>query len=371
VLAWFKEHGTAEFAQFVYRSWLDAVAKLDKADTVAKVDEVEAHVLAWLKQHGTAEVARFVYESWLEAVTKLGKADTAVKVDKIEAHVLTWLKEHGTAEFARFVYAAWLNAGLSADQIRGSMVEWFNANPGHAESDYVIKAWLEATRDFASVRRFALLWLKSNTKNIDAVFVLKFIARDPNLPMDAVEDVLAWCANFPDNFDSICRIGPILSRFAEGTLERRLTVGALLVLEHVQTDWLTDQGVRVATLATIAALARKIPAVPDIESRLDSVHAPLFRRSPIYSIKYVSGTPSFALDPILVHYVASMIRRKVIDVDADRNAIEQFADWLAAWPVDRKKTLRSAVQELELAHPIPNVWARVGVTGSGPPSRVN
>ena len=76
-------------------------------------DTIKAHVLAWLKEHETAESAQFVYHSWLDAG---GDADT------IKEHVLAWLKEHETAENAQFVYHSWLM--LEATPIRSKSMSW-------------------------------------------------------------------------------------------------------------------------------------------------------------------------------------------------------------------------------------------------------
>ena len=239
------------------------------------------------------------------------------------------------------------------------MTGWFSENPGHQQSDFIIKAWLEATGDFAPVRIPALSWLKQNTSNPDAVFVLKFITRDPNIPPDAIEDIISWCTNFPSNFDAICRISPIFSRFASGTLDRPLIDAALLVLEQVQVDWLTDKGVRDATLATIGGLAWKTRSVGDIEPRLDPIHVNILLNSSAYSTNFVASTPKFALNPALAQHVASMIARKVIEPEAALDALARFADWLAAWPPDRKYMLSPALQSLEQNCPIPGLWSRV------------
>ena len=362
LLAWLDKHGTAEVAQFVYKSWLDAAATLEKTDTAAQIAKVETHVLAWLGKYDTAEIAEFVYQSWLDAAATLDKTDTAAQIAKVETHLLAWLDKHGTAEDAQFVYKSWLDAGGSADRIRGSMLGWLRENLGYQNYDFVIKAWLESTHDFASVRIPGLSWLKQNTKNPDAVFVLKFISRDPDLPPDAIEDIISWCTNFPNDFDAICRISPIFGRFASGTLERPLIDAALPVLEQVRVDWLTDKGVRVATLATIGALAWKARSVDNIERRLDAIHKNILLNSSAYSRHFVARMPSFALNPALAQHVASMIARKVIEPEAAMDALVRFADWLAAWPPDRKRMLRPALQSLKQNCPIPGLWSRVGVT---------
>src|SRR5207253_285300 len=107
----------------------------------------------------------------------------------------------------------------------------------------------------------------------EAVFVLKFITRELELPPDTIEDIIFWCTTFPDDFDSICRIQPIVSHFAAGIQENSLVEAALTVLEHVRSDWLIDKGVRSATLGTIGVLAWKLRFFPDIEPRINAIHA--------------------------------------------------------------------------------------------------
>ena len=56
-----------------------------------------------------------------------------------------------------------------------------------------------------------------------------------------------------------------------------------------------------------------------------------------------------------------MIARKVIEPEAAMDALVRFADWLAAWPPDRRKMLRTALQSLEKCCPIPGLWSRVRI----------
>ena len=362
VLGWLGKHDTLEAAGFVYKSWFDAAAKLDKSECAEKFGKVEGHVLAWLGKHDTLEAAGFVYQSWLDAAAKLDKSECADKFGKVEGHVLAWLGKHDTLEAAEFVYKSWLDAGGLSDLIRSPMVRWLDANLGHVRSDFIINAWLAATRDFATVRTSALAWLKQNKTNPDAKFVLKFVVRDRDLPLETIEDVIFWCTNFPNTLDTICRIGPMFSRFASGPLEKRLTEVTLLVLEHLEANWLTDKGAREATIGTIALLAWKPRPIDNFEARLDAIHAKLLLHSSAYSPGFVANAPKFVLNPALPRHVSGMIRRKIIDPETDLSALERFADWLAAWPPDRKPLLQAAIKALEQSCPIPGLWARVGVS---------
>jgi hypothetical protein len=360
VRAWLGLQEKSDVAQFVYRSWLDAAAKLEPPECLDKIDKVEGHVRAWLGVHETSEVARFVYKSWLDAAAKLDPKECLDKIGKVEAHVRAWLGLHETSVIATFVYKSWLYAGGSVDVIRNSMMRGFSANLDHEQTDFMVKSWLEVTRDFDAVRVPALLWFKRNRGNRDAVFVLKFIARQRELPLDTIEDIIFWCTTFPDDFDSICRIHPIISHFA-GAQEKRLIETALLVLEHVDTEALTDKGVRCATLGTIGILAWKLRFFPDIEPRIDAIHANILLNSQAYSPSLVPGTPSFVFNPVLARHVALMLERKIVDPVRHASALERLADWLAAWPLGRKKLLQSAIQMLQQSCPTQGVWGRVGI----------
>jgi hypothetical protein len=144
-------------------------------------------------------------------------------------------------------------------------------------------------------------------------------------------------------------------------LERPLIDAALLVLECVKTQWLTDKGVRDATMAAIGVLAWKIRFIPDIESRLDHVHAKVLLDSGSYQASFVANTPIFALNPTLVQHVADMAKRNIIDPAKHVSALERFADWLAAWPEERKPVLRSAIISLAQSCAIPGLWERAGI----------
>ena len=362
-LAWLGKHQTSEDARFVYKGWLDAAANLDKPECLGKIGKVEAHVLAWLREHETSKDAQFVYRSWLDAAANLAKPECLHKVGKVEAHVLAWLGKHEMSEDAGFVYKGWLDAGGSIDRVRVSIFDWLAANFDSDQTDFLLKAWLEATRDFNSVRVPALQWFKRNKDKLDAVYVLKFIVRERELPSDAIEDVIAWCTTFPHVLDSVCRIFPILSHYGSGTLEKPLIDAAMLVLEHIRMDWLTDKGVRDATVATIGVLAWKLRFISDFGSRLDDVHANVFLSPATYQAAFVPSTPNFVLNPALAQHVVGLVERKIIDPVRHRSDFERFADWLAAWPPERKRSLQPAMQVLERSCAIPGLWKSVGALG--------
>jgi hypothetical protein len=154
----------------------------------------------------------------------------------------------------------------------------------------------------------------------------------------------------------------MFSRFASGPLEKRLTEVALLVLEHLKAKWLTDKGVRNATVGTIGALTWIPRPIDNFEARLDAIHANVLLHSLAYSPVFVANAPNFVLNPALPRHVSDMIKRKIIDPETDVTALERFADWLAAWPPGRKPLLRAAIKALEQSCPIPGLWVRAGVT---------
>ena len=276
--------------------------------------------------------------------------------------MVTWLDEHGISEHARFIIESWLKAEGSADRIRDLIVGWLTANPAHQEFDFVIKTWLEATRDFATVRTLALSWLNQNTSSPDAVFVLKYICRERDLPSDTIKDVISWCTNFPDDPNTVSRIGPMLSHFAIGALEKPLIECSLLVLEGIQTEWIINDFFWYSALSMIGTLAWKIRFSDDIEPRLDAIHANVLRHSDAYSVALGRDTPPFVFNPVLARHMSGMIARKIIDPEVDCDALERFADWLAAWPSERKEKLRPALHSLERICPVPGLWSRVSGT---------
>ena len=359
---WLREQETSAAASFVYGAWLDTAAKLDSSACKENVGKVEAHVLVWLGPHGTSPEAGFVYQSWLDTAAKLDSSACKENVGKVEAHVLAWLGPHGTSPEAQFVYKSWLDAGGSVEVVRALTLAYLAANADHPGNDFVLKAWLEATDDFKAVRDHALQWFKRNRQNAEAVYILKFISRERELPSDAVEDIVVWCTSFPDTLDSVCRIGPVISRFASGALEKPLVDAALLVLNRVNMDWLTDKGVRVATVATIGVLSWKSRFDLGIALRLDDVHSKVLLNPVAYHAALVPETPRFALNPSVAQHVAGMIERRIIDPARHADALERFADWLAAWPPDQRDRLIQPLNALKRNCSRPDLWNRVSVT---------
>jgi hypothetical protein len=85
----------------------------------------------------------------------------------------------------------------------------------------------------------------------------------------------------------------------------------------------------------------------------------MLRGRVLYSKNYITKAPTFVLNPSLAQHIASMLERKIIDPVSDLDALERFADWLAAWPIERKPLLHVALKMLEQNYPIPGLWSRV------------
>jgi hypothetical protein len=85
----------------------------------------------------------------------------------------------------------------------------------------------------------------------------------------------------------------------------------------------------------------------------------LLRATSVYEMENAATTPQFVLNPALAQHVLDMVARRVIQIPADVIFLERFADWLAAWPADRKEMLRPAIRALEINCPIPKQWERV------------
>jgi len=148
-------------------------------------------------------------------------------------------------------------------------------------------------------------------------------------------------------------------------MERPLIDAALVVLERVQVSWLSDAGVRYATLATIGTLAWKSRFFPDIEPRLDRIHAEVFKHPSAYSRELDDS--AYVANPALVGHVAEMIARGTMVPQSTMAPLERFADWLAAWSPERKEKLRPALTLLNESCPLLDWWSRVGLRDLGPP----
>ena len=206
--------------------------------------------------------------------------------------------------------------------------------------------------------------LRRNLKRPEPLHLLKFILRQPNLPLGIAADAAVWCRIHADNPECVTRLGTLLTFYAKDDARAPLTDIALDVLERIEPGDLANEFIRAATIATIGQTAWIQNANGDFKAtpglRLRAVHAYLLQESDMYRPGLYVLEPSFMRKPPLVHHVAHLVQSGALNRAADRDKIEQFVQWLATWPADEKPRIASAVIRLAKLLYRPDLAQRIG-----------
>ncbi len=340
VLTWIKNFGEIEEAQFVYRAWLDAGGQRDIVDY---------HVVAWIKIFGEFETAQFVYRAWLDA---------GGQRDIIDHQVLAWIKAFGEFETAPFVYRAWLDAGGQRDLIDHKVVTWIEKHGTTENAKYVYDAWLAADGDFEKISSSCLAWFDAHDQTIEAGFVLKYIARQHALPASSLRAAIRWCILFAQSPDAVWRIMSLLQNYVHECEAIAIVRAFLLLIRTLSKDRLRadlqntsetkkDEDSALLSKFVISSLARSLDVVglDDIDrEELLAAHADLLKNSKMYETACAAGEQH--VYPALIHHVAELIERGMVDLQQDKGALIRFQKWTQAWPANARKDLELAISIL-------------------------
>jgi hypothetical protein len=336
--AWLKEHATAPEAGFVYRAWLDAKGG---------IEPVREHLVAWLKEHATALEAQFVYKAWLDA--KGG-------IEPVREHLVAWLKEHATALEADFVYKAWLDAGGEKELVQEHLEAWLKEHATGHEVDFVYKAWLDADGEFAIIRRGAIEWLHENREREEAVYLTKFIAKEKDIPIETVRDILVWCCSFPESEDALWRLTQL---------------GRNLLRDEIGEDI-----VRTSEVVLQARISVSYPLTPVARGQVNTLFSYLIDadqsaegnlrvRIDTLFLQWLRNPRSFGRDPVpqiniqrasYFKRVADLIVSGTLDIFVDREPLERFLNWVALWQPQYKSQLKEMLYFLKNSYPAPGLW---------------
>ena len=310
-------------------------------------------MLAWLGEHATDAEACFVYPAWLDA---------GGEKELVRDQMLAWLGKHGTDAGADFVYKAWLETSGEKELVRDQMLAWLGKHATDAEADFVCKAWLEADGEFWVIRSPAILWLHQNCEKAEAVYVTKFLAKQLDIPIETVRDILTWCQSFPADEDALWRLtqlGRHLLReeMAEEACSTSETVLRPLILHDVHPT--TVARGQIATLLCYLISAAGLHS-GQLRNRVDAL-----------LLMWLRNPTSFGDDPKphinlqLPHHVQRVVDLVVsgaLSVTADPEPLERFLRWVDSWEPERKSQLYRTLDFLRHSYPAPGLWDMVRFT---------
>jgi hypothetical protein len=348
IRGWLEDHAAICDAQFVYCAWLEAKGELEL---------VREPIRGWLKEHAAIAEAGFVYRAWLDAKGEL---------ELVREPIRGWLKEHAAIAEAGFVYCGWLDAGGNREYIEAWMKDWLALHGRAVDADFLFRAWLDADGDFSVIREPALLWLSENHDKPEAVYLTKKLARQPDLPLDTISHILAWCQKFSEDEDALWR----LTQLGRYLLNNEVAEEVLSTCETVLRPFLSAQGpipaVAKRLIATVFSYLIGAPGLRAGESRtrVDTLFAAWLRNPSSYGI---DPKAHLALQRRTYFVgVGKLLESGALTLPSDRDALERFLRWVNTWEPRSKATLRPDLAWLKQNYPEPGLWEIVQIPEEPP-----
>ena len=283
-------------------------------------DQLRQQMAVWLERNDAAIRARFLYRAWFEKGGAL---------EPVEAAMLAWIDKHGASPEASFVYAAWLNATRGVEAVSAAVRAWIDEHHLLREADFVYRAWLEVGGDYSFVENAIGHWVSVWHETHDFVFLSKFLSKRRDLSEPLVLAIAAWCAAFPLDDDTLYRLSSVLIPF-----DKVFTpAGASRLAQCVDRVFAAR-----TTLAPMDAVQCWSICCSLGDPRFYNLNPFAVLRS-IASIVRSGRVFSSGLDPVIFPALAGShgqiaqmvmygLRQGELGIDADREALQQFASWL-------------------------------------------
>ncbi len=338
IKTWHEKHEADAEASFVYQSWLEAKGELEM---------VREPIKTWLENHKADAEAGFVYKAWL---------DTKGELVLVREPIKTWLEKHKADYESHFVYKAWLDAKGELELVREPIKAWLENNWEADKADFVYKAWLDAGGAFSVVSSHAILWLHQNCDKEEAVYLTKFLAKQSDIPVETVKDILMWCQRFPNNEETIWRLTQLKVHLLNEEIGEEVITTSEAVLNPLI---LTHGPLKAVIRGLIATLFSYLINAPKLRSGQLRNHVDkLF-------LSWLRNPESFGSDPKpyinlqrldYVQRVIDIIVSGSLDIIADYEHIERFLHWVNCWELERKSQLYRKFDFLKHNYPEPGLW---------------
>jgi hypothetical protein len=280
--------------------------------------------------------------------------------------VLAWIQKFGATENARHIYRAWLDAGGQRDLIDKDVLGWIELFGATEGAQFVYKGWLSAGGDFETISEPCLAWFNAHSNSYEASHLIKYIAKREDLPTASLHAAIKWCGLFARSEESVWRAVSLLSGYA-GHPEVTAVVRAFLIcIRFFDVDRLAtspadgsleeDRSMLSSVLLRGLGHSLNVLTLDDVDRReLMVAHAKLLLESQIYVAGHIDEPLAL---PSLIHHVAELIERGLVDPVRDRLALTRFADWMRAWPKDAYYDLGLAISRLRSVAPL-DLWDRI------------
>jgi hypothetical protein len=302
---WLKVHDQIEDAQYVYRAWLSAGGHRAL---------IEEPMRRWFTLYAETQVAGFVYRGWLDA---------GGDRELIEEPIRRWLALHDETEEAGFVYRGWLDAQGAIEVLQSHVIRWFGLHSQSEGADFVVVAYLKRGGSLKEVRGAAFAAMARLRESAGGAFVSKVLAKQHDLPDEAVLNVLWWCRHFAGDDDALWRF----SQLGEKIARAQVAAETCSVAERVLAPWLSETSSptpEVANNITRVIAGMTLITEPSLHERVGVMLARWLRHPRGFSTS--NWCPVSCVAP-LVSGVRALIEHGVVDMTSDAEAIDRFAEW--------------------------------------------
>jgi hypothetical protein len=195
-----------------------------------------------------------------------------------------------------------------------------------------------------------------NYEREEAVFLAKELAKQGDIPVETVKNILSWCRKFPKNEDALWRLTQLRKHLLrEGVLDEVIATSELILNAHLASGERLSSMVNEQISALFSYLIDATKFCPDqLRSSADNLF-----------IRWLHHPASFG-DRLNLHrnfqrrsYVQRIVNFIVSDalnVSDDRAALERFMRWVNNWEMDRKLEVRSMIEFLARRYPTEGLW---------------
>ena len=344
IKTWLGKHAEIPEAQFVYNSWLDSGG--DK-------ELVKQHIKTWLGKHGGSPEAGFIFKSWLEA---------GGDKELVKEHIKTWLIKYGDNPKADFVYKAWLDSGGDKELVKQHIKTWLGKHAEIPVAQFIYTAWLEAGGEFSIIKSPAILWMHKNYDRLEAVYFSKFLAKQKDIPIETVKDILKWCQKFPENEDAIWRLNQLSGHLLNEEIGEEVISTSEIVLSSLilnRNPLKSPIRNQINILFSYLFNAHKLSYNPLI-NRVDTIFNAWIR----YHRSFGGDLfPNISIQQLgYVERMVYLIDVGILNLNTDRSSIERFLYWVNNWKPERKKQLIPIFDDIKHKYPAQGLWEIVKVT---------
>ena len=240
--------------------------------------------------------------------------------------------------------------------MRERLVAWLDVHGREPDADFILKAWLEAGGEFLVVKSPAIVWLRHNCEKAEAVYLTKFLAKQADIPVEAVKDILTWCRKFPENEDALWRLTQLRKHLLRTDVAEEVCTASEAVLRPSTSHEVRPSSLTRSQISTLISYLTEAPNLGSgkLRDRVDTLLVAWLRHPGSYG---VDPKPYIYIQrQSYVQRVADLIDSGSLDVKADREPLKRFLLWVDCWAPERKAQIHRTLDFLKHKYPVPGLW---------------